>query len=313
MLKPNSLVRVKPLDQILNTLDNDGCLDGLPFMPEMVEYCGKTFRISLKVEKTCVDNPTMYMAEFINNDVYFMEDLRCSGLYHDGCQRACRIFWKESWLEPVLENEEKSNSDNLVPNNQLIRKKLKTKKTEEIYFCQSTQLRNATKPLTIKEKILKLITDVKIGTYNLIEAIKLLLFPIFRKIIKKIKDQHPRGILTKTPEETLNLQRGEIVEVRSFDEIVTTLDKHGKNKGLTFEPDMKIFCGKQFKVRNRLDKMILERSGKMIDVKNSVILEGVTCECYFAFGGCPRKEFQYWREIWLKRVNRVSDNITLSP
>lgn len=302
MLKQKDLVRVKSLKQIINTLDVDGCLDGLPFMPEMVGYCGKTYRISFKVEKTCVDNPVMYMAEFKNNDVYFLEDLRCSGANHDGCHRACRIFWKESWLEPISNDDSRLISDDLSHNDEIVKNKLKTKKTDELYFCQSTQLRDATKPLTSKEKVIKLITDVKIGTYDLIKATKLLLLPVLRKLIRKINDQHPHGILTKTPEGILNLQPGEIVEVKPLDEIVATLDKNGKNKGLSFEPDMKTFCGKQFKVRNRLDKMILEKNGKMIDVRNSVILEGVTCECYFAFGGCPRKEFQFWREIWLKRV-----------
>ncbi|GMU95631.1 hypothetical protein [Ignavibacterium sp.] len=303
MLKPNQLVKVRPLNQILHTLDTEGCLDGLPFMPEMIEYCEKIFRIASKVEKTCVDNPTMYMAEFRNNDVYFLEDLRCSGLFHDGCQRACRIFWKESWLEPVSGIKSEITEDSSIHSDEMDKQKLRTRQTDEIYFCQSTWLRNATKPLSAKEKIFKLFTDVKIGTYNIIEALKLLLFPLLRKLVRKIRDQHPRGNLTKTPEEVLNLQPGEVVEVRSFDEIITTLDKRGKNKGLLFDPEMKIFCGKRFKVRNRLEKMILERNGKMIEVKNSVILEGVTCECYFAFGGCPRKEFQYWREIWLKRVN----------
>lgn len=303
MFKPNTLVKVKSFGQITQTLDENGCVDGLPFMPEMIEYCGKSFRISLKVEKTCVDNPTMFMAEFRNNDVYFLEDLRCSGVCHDGCQRACRIFWKECWLEPANDIHEKEISGSEINNFEELKKHLRTKLSDEIYFCQSTQLREATIPLTVKEKIHKLFIDVKIGTYNFFEALKLLFYPLVRKIIRRIKDQHPKGELTKTPEEVLNLQPGELVQVRSFEEIVKTLDKRGRNKGLTFEPDMKVFCGRQFKVRNRLEKMILERNGKMIEVKNSVILEGVTCECYFAFGGCPRKEFQYWREIWLKRIN----------
>ncbi|AFH50186.1 Hypothetical protein IALB_2483 [Ignavibacterium album JCM 16511] len=303
MFKPNKLVKVKSFEQIIQTLDKNGCVDGLPFMPEMVEYCDKTFRISLKVEKTCVDNPTMFMAEFRNNDVYFLEDLRCSGVYHDGCQRACRIFWKECWLEPIEDINEKETYGSEKNNFEELKKQLRTKQSDEIYFCQSTQLRDATIPLTMKEKILKLFIDVKIGTYNFYEALILLVYPLVRKLIRRIKDQHPKGELTKTPEEILNLKPGELVQVRAFDEIVKTLDKRGRNKGLIFEPEMKVFCGKQFKVRNRLEKMILERSGRMVEVKNSVILEGVTCECYFAFGGCPRKEFQYWREIWLKRIN----------
>jgi hypothetical protein len=304
MFKPDDLVRVKPLKEILSTLDNDGCLDGLPFMPEMIEHCGKTYRISVKVEKTCVDNPAMYMAEFKNNDVYFLGDLRCSGNFHDGCQRNCRIFWKESWLEFVPENNPRS--ENIIsvqsPSENQTSFSFKTKKSDEVYFCQSTELRNATKPLSTKEKIIKLFYDVKVGTYSVIEAIRLMIFPLLRKLIKKIKDQHPKGNLDKTPEEILNLQPGEMVVVKDYHEILKTLDKRGKNKGLSFEPDMIKFCGKQLKVRSRLDKMILERNGKMIEVKNSVILENVTCECFFTFGGCPRKEFQFWREIWLKRI-----------
>ncbi|WP_337873192.1 hypothetical protein [Ignavibacterium sp.] len=310
MLKLNDLVKVKSISEIASTLDFSGCLNGLPFMPEMAEYAGKIFRVSLKVEKTCVDNPTMYMAEFKKNDVYFLEDLRCSGKFHDGCQRGCRIFWKESWLEKV--NDEIFESHQKTSLSDDINLKLKVKKDDEIYFCQSTELRNATKPLSAKEKIFKLFKDVKIGTYNFFEALKLLILPLSRKFIKKIKDQHPRGELTKTPVEVLNLQPGEIVEVRSIEEILQTLDKKGKNKGLSFEPDMKIFCGKQFKVRTRLDQMILERNGKMIEVQNSVILEGVTCECFFTFGGCPRREFQYWREIWLKRVPVNKEETTIN-
>lgn len=300
MLKVNTKIRVKSPKEIFKTLDENGCKDNLPFMPEMLQFCGGEFIISGKVEKTCVDNPTMYMAEFINNDVYFLNDLRCSGEFHDGCQRACRIFWKEDWLEELNYNL-KETSDELNTSDELTRK-LKVKKTDEVYFCQSTELRNATKPLSMKEKIQKLFCDYKNRNYNLIHLIKVVVFPLLRKFQKKIKDTEPKGHLTSTPTEVLNLQPGEIVEIKLFDEIKQTLDVSGRNKGLLFDSDMIQFCGKRFKVRNRLDKMILERNGKMIEVKNTVILDGVTCQCFFAFGGCPRREYQFWREVWLKRV-----------
>ena len=37
---------VLSLDEIQATLDAEGQLDGLPFMPEMVKYCGRKFRVS---------------------------------------------------------------------------------------------------------------------------------------------------------------------------------------------------------------------------------------------------------------------------
>ncbi len=48
-------VVVRPPEEILSTLDANGTLDGLPFMPEMVSSCGENFRVVRRVEKTCVD------------------------------------------------------------------------------------------------------------------------------------------------------------------------------------------------------------------------------------------------------------------
>ncbi|MGQ9848380.1 MAG: hypothetical protein ACUVQP_12895, partial [Bacteroidales bacterium] len=172
MLKVNTKIRIKFPPEISKVLDENGCKDNLPFMPEMLQYCGKEFIISGKVEKTCVDNPTMYMAEFINNDVYFLDDLRCSGEFHDGCQRACKIFWKEDWLE-IKENFDETSND-LTASDELI-KNLKVKKSDKVYFCQSTELRNATRPLSMKEKIKKLFCDYRNKNYSLIYIIKVLI------------------------------------------------------------------------------------------------------------------------------------------
>jgi hypothetical protein len=160
----------------------------------------------------------------------------------------------------------------------------------------------ATKIISKKQIFMKIFSDLNAGTFNIFRATGLTIKPILRKIIKKIKDQHPKGVLEKTPDEKLNLQSGDMVEVKSLKEIIKTLDKSGKNRGLLFEPDMVEFCGKRFRVRSRLEKMILEKNGKMVNVNNSVMLENITCNCFYAVGGCPRKELQYWREIWLKRV-----------
>jgi hypothetical protein len=96
--KAGDIVRVKPMKEIIQTLDSNWCLDNLPYMPEMIEYSGKTFRVQHRIEKTCVGKQegarTMTTAEFINNDVVYLEGMRCSGENHDGCQRACMIFWK---------------------------------------------------------------------------------------------------------------------------------------------------------------------------------------------------------------------------
>src|SRR5690349_15190447 len=88
-------VWVRNLDEILSTLDADGKLDGLPFMPEMARYCGRRFRISHLVRRTCVEGEARRRAM---TDTLLLEDLRCDGASHGGCQRGCRLLWKGAWL-----------------------------------------------------------------------------------------------------------------------------------------------------------------------------------------------------------------------
>jgi hypothetical protein len=65
------------------------------------------------------------------------------------------------------------------------------------------------------------------------------------------------------------------------------------------------FCGGTYRVLRRLDRMISEATGKLIDLEGTVILDGVICDgSHILRGGCPRANFHYWREVWLERVSR---------
>lgn len=115
---------------------------------------------------------------------------------------------------------------------------------------------------------------------------------------------------------TLNLQPGEVVEVRSAKEIFATLDAQGKLRGLRFTREMEKFCGKRFRVYKILSKIILEATGELRKIKTpTVLLDGVFCDGT-AHGGCDRSCFCYWREHWLKRVaarNDVEKNSKSGP
>ena len=34
-------------------------------------------------------------------DTVLLDNLRCDGSAHDGCQAGCRLYWKEAWLRRV--------------------------------------------------------------------------------------------------------------------------------------------------------------------------------------------------------------------
>jgi hypothetical protein len=114
---------------------------------------------------------------------------------------------------------------------------------------------------------------------------------------------YARGTNTSTPVESLNLQAGEWVEVKPIANIVQTLDKTASNRGLWFSPDMRLLRGRRQRVEKRIDKIIVDGTGEMRTLRNTVFLEGSYCGCpHVAFGGCSRCEYVYWREIWLRRA-----------
>lgn len=302
-LRPGELVQVRDAAEILATLDADGTLDGLPFMPEMVGFCGSQFRVFRRLDKVCHDIPVMDMREFTNNDVVTLDGVYCLGSDHDGCAKNCLIFWKERWLQRVSSNAG-GKSERADP--ELLRARLRTKRSPSEYLCQSSALEAATVPLPKGSRVFKCFEGLWSGDISFRRFVALLIVPTVHKARRLLFGDWPVGNRRTTPEESLGLKPGEWVEVKSLQEIQETLDCHGRNRGLHFSPDMAAFCGRRFRVRTRLDKAIMESDGSMRQFVNTVILEGITCECPFTIGGCPRSTFQYWREIWLRRCGEDS-------
>ena len=108
-------------------------------------------------------------------------------------------------------------------------------------------------------------------------------------------------------EETLDLWPGELVEVKSVDEVLATLDSHRRHKGLLWMTGMRKYCGTRCRVYRKVEKIMLESNGQLRNMKNTVLLEGVMCDGV-AFGGCDRSCFHFWREVWLRRVPEQEAN-----
>jgi hypothetical protein len=105
--------------------------------------------------------------------------------------------------------------------------------------------------------------------------------------------------------QVLRLQPGEIVEVKSEEEIRRTLDANGRNRNLGFMPEMWSYCGQQLPVLKRVEKICLENEPRTVRrLGNTVILEGAFCKGSGI--GCDRACFYFWRECWLKRVSNVA-------
>ena len=288
--------------EILATLDVDGSLDGLPFMPEMVLYCGSRQRVARRIEKACVEGDPKLERRFAARAVVVLEIERCSGDSHDGCKRSCTVLWKDRWLQGPEAGEQPAELKSSDRERLLAR--LRTKRDDKHYFCQSTELKHASQAFPGKVKAwfpIVAAREIASGDRSLGEVISQAITWIGRRRRKSASDP-VRGSLKRTPSEALGLQPGERVRVKPEAEIVATLDRKGCNRGLAVSHAMTTLCGREYVVATRVDHLILEPNGKMKDVTNTVTLEDCDCLCWYNLGSCPRGNRIYWREIWLERV-----------
>ena len=95
-LRRGEIVEVRSPAEILTTLDDTGSINGLPFMAEMIRYCGQQFAVDRRADKVCDTIATLRSRRI--NDAVLLEGLRCDGSGHAGCQADCKFYWHEAWL-----------------------------------------------------------------------------------------------------------------------------------------------------------------------------------------------------------------------
>ncbi len=313
-LRRGDLVEVKSPAEILSTLDEQGTLDELPFMPEMAAYCGRRFVVDRRTEKLC--DTIEYTGSRRLHDAVLLGDLRCDGAAHGGCQAECRLFWKEAWLRRIAPD---APTPAPAPPRELhalierisqhIRSTVEADgKTQEHWSCQSTRLLKATEHLKLWDARTYL-REFTCGNVSLPHCLRVTARAAIEEPMRKlgmIPEVHLPGTRT-TPvvDPPLNLQPGELVRIKSKEEIAATLSPDGRNRGLWFDREMMAYCGSTHRVRQRVHRFIDERYGRMVELKTDCItLDEVVCSGELSLRRwlCPRAIFPYWRECWLQRV-----------
>jgi hypothetical protein len=314
-------VEVRSKEEILATLDKNGQLEGLPFMPQMVQYCGKRLRVFKRAHKTC-DTVNDYKGRKMNAAVH-LDGIRCDGQAYGGCEAACLIYWKEAWLKKVSGQpgttagsppagapspgpgapdrgctEEDVWAGTKAPGSEHAK--------NPAYVCQATQVPAATEPLPWWDvrQYIEDFTSGNVGVGRMVSGFIYMgynglvnagiglgrplrwLYDAFQRL--RGGTPYPRrfGKLppgSGTPVATLNLQPGEWVRVRSHQEILATLDAKNRNRGLYFDAEMVPYCGRTLRVLRRVNRILDEKTGRMTEFKTPcIVLEGAVCQSRYS-------------------------------
>ena len=341
-------VEVRSKEEILRTLEANGRLEGMPFMPEMFRFCGKRFQVHKRAHKTCdYTTPYPYHTRRLDRTVHL--ETRCEGDAHGGCQAGCLLYWKQAWLRPVSGDPEKPvalstqtpserdvdavSSSGCGESEVWVRTQVSDPSGgAPTYVCQATQVPYATTPLAwwdVRQYLEdywsgnvgfgRIVRGLSYSIYYHLSQAGIGLGPAMRWFYDKFHTVwggtlFPRkpGLIPQgqpTPSGSLNLQPGELVRIKSHDEILKTVDAGNKNRGMYWDAELVPYCGGTYRVLKRVTRLIDEKTAKMVEMKNPcIVLDTVVCQARYSPCRmlCPKSMYPYWREIWLERV--VSDN-----
>lgn len=313
-MRPGDVVEVRSAAEILATLDDEGALDHMPFMPEMLAHVGRRYTVGRRVDKIC--NTVDATGSRRVHDTVYLEDLRCDGSGHDGCQAGCRIYWKDAWLRRVDDGAGETEvgdpaDEGITELERLVRAGARTVRElkgeqVEVWRCQATDALKFSEHMKTSN-LPQYWREFRNGNFGPIRYLGLLVRGFVMEVARRIrllKALPLHGSDPAAPAE-LGLQAGDLVQVRDPDEIKATLDENGFNRGLSFDREMLPYCGRTFRVKDTVDRIINEKTGRMMKIpKDSLILEDVVCSgertpnCWF----CPRQIYPFWREAWLRPV-----------
>jgi hypothetical protein len=343
-LRVGDWVQVRSKDEILHTLDANGELDGMIFMPEMFQYCGQRFRVYKRAHKTCdYSTPYPYRTRRLKDAVHL--ETRCDGQAHDDCHAGCLLYWKVQWLKPVEPATEELVSLNSHPAVQAAHNPISGRVCTEAaisahtrvadssgdaptYICQATHVQQATQALAwwdIRQYLEdyssgnvglnRLVSGLAYSGYHHLAQAGIGLGPVMRWFYGKFSflwggGLYPRkpGLIPEgdpTPSGKLNLQPGELVRIKPHAEILKTVDTSNRNRGMHWDAELVPYCGGTYRVAKRVTRLIDEKTGKMMEMKNPcIILDSVVCQARYSPCRmlCPKSMYPYWREIWLERV-----------
>jgi hypothetical protein len=298
-------VEIRSLQEIEATLDERGCLGGMPFQPEMVSLCGRRGRVFRSIDKIYDYGRTRGMRRL--RGCVLVSGLRCDGAAHDACQARCYVIWRTEWLRHLGEqgpSEARSGAGRVAPTR--VAAPADGGGTRDRYLCQFTELHHASTAMGTWE-IGKELRPLVAGNVT-VRAWVVGLATRWFNLLQGLRGgtafpPPPRRIEGTAIAEAQPLSPGDAVIVRPLAEIASTLNAKNKHRGLWFDRDQIKHCGTTRTVLARVDRIIDDAHGQMLTMKTPCILLAGVDYSGETLNFNAQHDLFFWREVWLRKVS----------
>jgi len=298
-------VEIKTWEEISATLDERGCLEELPFMPEMLAMCGQRAYVFRCMHRLFDYRKTRLMRH-MDGSVLLVGAI-CDGSHHGSCEASCHTIWKSAWLRRVEPNDDRSSTGTASHGKELVEdvSLLQFGTQAPRYSCQLTQLKAASLPINTWSAV-DFLRPLIAGNVSPVAFAVGWLTNLFNELQQKRGGVGFPAFETVVPNvekpQVTPLEVDDQVVVKSSSEIRATLNDQMLNRGLYFDSDMLKYCGQRGCVQAEVRRLVDIVTGEIITMKTpAYLLRGVH------FSG-ERQLFNaqyeplYWRSVWLKKV-----------
>jgi len=305
-LLPGDVIRIRPLPEILATLDASGSLNGMPFQPEMMKFCGGEARVFRCLDKIYDYGRTKHMRRL--EACVLLSNLRCDGSAHDGCEASCYLIWNAGWLQHSEASRAEVARPATVDVARVSNAIAAGTRNGQVLRCQFTELHACTEEYG-NWSLSRDLVPWLCGNYSAKAWLVAVLTRIFNGVQRRrggigFPPLPPMGEhLTKDP---TGLTVGERVAVLPLEEIARTLNSQGKNKGLWFDVEMVKHCGREYRVTARVQKIIDDATGQMRTMKTPCIMLDTVDSTGEGLHFNAQHDPIFWRESWLRRTESQS-------
>jgi len=121
--------------------------------------------------------------------------------------------------------------------------------------------------------------------------------------INKLVGKSDAPPVVETVPKRVSLAAGDLVRVRSEEEIRATLNAWNELKGCMFMDAQRQYCSTTQRVLKPVERFVDERDYRVKKAKGVVLLDGLICEGTPDYGRCDRACYYFWREEWLEKID----------